>query len=77
MLLDVSSANASQHEMFATLPDSKKEALMHTIDRMNHRHGASAVFFAAQGVRPKWQMRRGLKSPCYTTRFDEIARIVV
>jgi DNA polymerase V len=77
VLLDVSSANASQHEMFATLPDSKKEALMHTIDRMNHRHGASAVFFAAQGVRPKWQMRRGLKSPCYTTRFDEIARIVV
>lgn len=75
VLLDVSSAETPQHEMFASLPEGKKETLMHAIDQMNRRHGASTVFFAAQGVRPKWQMRRGLKSPSYTTRFDEILRV--
>ncbi|MCL4722911.1 MAG: DUF4113 domain-containing protein [Rhodocyclaceae bacterium] len=27
---------------------------------------------AAEGVDPAWRMRRGMMSPCYTTRWAEL-----
>jgi DNA polymerase V len=72
MLLDVSSKAETQRELFAPLASEKSAVLMRTLDAINQRHGKRSLFYAAQGITPRWQMRREKKSPCYTTRLSEI-----
>ncbi len=58
--------------------DPKHSALMQTIDAINRRAGHEAVVFAA--TRPQqeaaaWSMRCALRSPRYTTRWDELLTV--
>jgi len=52
--------------------DSKKTTIMQSLDKINQKMGKGTVFFAAQGTDRTWQMRSGLKSPHYTTNWDEL-----
>ena len=53
---------------------------MATIDRINHRFGKRTVVHGAEGTRrthdtetgQDWAMRRGRKSPAYTTRWEDL-----
>ncbi|WP_422386162.1 DUF4113 domain-containing protein [Enterovibrio norvegicus] len=45
---------------------------MKAFDGLNKRYGTGAVFMAAQGIDPKWGMRREFLSPQYTTRWDDV-----
>ena len=42
------------------------------VDRINQDHGPDTLFFGAQGVTREWKMRCGLRSPRYTTQWDEL-----
>ena len=75
VLLDVTSAKEAQRELFSEPPSQKSEKMMQTLDGLNRKYGSGTLQFAAQGVAPKWKMRRGLKSPCYTTRLNELCRV--
>jgi DNA polymerase V len=77
MLLEISSKAETQRELFAPLVSEKSAALMSTLDNINRRHGKRSLFYAAQGIRPHWQMRREKKSPCYTTRLSEIPIVLI
>lgn len=64
---------------FLTLPliadapaNSKREALMAAMDALNRRFGRGTVRVAASGIQRTWQMRRTLRSPRYTTCWDEL-----
>ena len=48
---------------------------MAAIDDVNAKVGRGAVFFAAQGIKQPWQMRRERLSPCYTTQWDQLMRV--
>ncbi|MFN7402511.1 MAG: DUF4113 domain-containing protein [Alphaproteobacteria bacterium] len=45
------------------------------MDGLNRKYGSGTLHYAAQGITPKWRMRRDLKSPCYTTRLSELCRV--
>ncbi len=51
---------------------ARKRSLSGTVDLINSRLGRDTVFYAAEGTRRAWRMRRSLLSPCYTTRWEEI-----
>ena len=58
-------------------PVSKKTCkLMRTVDNINASLGSHTVRFGAQGLQSsKWSPRCTQKSPCYTTRWDQLLRV--
>ncbi|RMG60120.1 MAG: DUF4113 domain-containing protein, partial [Gammaproteobacteria bacterium] len=52
----------------------RPDALMQTLDRIN-RSGRGRLFFASEGIRRPWQMRRDHLSPAYTTRWSDLPRV--
>jgi len=76
MLLDLSDAGHAQGALFET--DRGKPALMRVMDRVNAQWGRGTMRLAAEGVPASnrdWRMRRGMMSPCYTTRWAELPRV--
>ena len=49
------------------------DKIMNTIDEVNNRYGSSTLKIASEGIERIWKMKRENVSPCYTTRFDDIA----
>lgn len=55
-------------------PLIKKESdqqLMQLIDNLNAKHGKT-IWFASQGIKQDWSMKRELLSPAYTTNWKEL-----
>jgi hypothetical protein len=52
----------------------KHNRLMKTIDRLNGAYGRDTVRIAAADA-GKYEMRRNMLSPRYTTRMDEVMRV--
>ncbi len=48
---------------------------MKALDSINQKYGAQTLFYASSGVKQHWQMMRQMKSPHYTTRWDELLSI--
>jgi DNA polymerase V len=75
LLQDLHPNDLLQHHLLAPLPESeqrRREALMATIDALNHRYGSGTVQWAACGLRPTWAMRRSRLSRAATTRLEDI-----
>lgn len=52
-------------------PKPNSEALMKVLDEINNK-GRGKIWFAGQGIKRDWQMKRNMLSPAYTTRFSEL-----
>lgn len=53
---------------------SNSQQLMSVLDTLN-QSGAGKVFFAGQGTKKDWSMKREHLSPAYTTRWDQLPRV--
>ncbi|MEB5528091.1 translesion error-prone DNA polymerase V subunit UmuC [Vibrio cholerae] len=53
---------------------SNSQQLMSVLDSIN-QSGAGKVFFAGQGTKKDWSMKREYLSPAYTTRWDQLPRV--
>ncbi len=51
---------------------SQKLARLQAIDQLNDRFGKNTVRYASEDLAQAWQPKRQLRSPRYTTRFDEL-----
>ncbi len=51
---------------------ARRAALMDCLDRVNADLGRETLRFASSGLDRPWDMRRAMKSPAYTTRWDEL-----
>lgn len=72
MLLDISPANAVQSCLFHEGDGEKATALMQVTDQLNQRYGRKTVFFASEGVRQTWAMKRDRMTQAYTTKWNEL-----
>ncbi len=70
MLMDLTDASHMQAALFDA--DRGNPAVMRVMDRINAYWGRGTLRLAAEGVDPAWRMRRGMMSPCYTTRWSEL-----
>jgi DNA polymerase V len=61
--------------LFASGDRERSRRLMATIDAVNARWGSESLAYAACGVERTWRMRRGHRTPCYTTRWDELPEV--
>lgn len=72
ILTDITWMGEAQGELYVPLVDQRKERLMNVMDGLNKRYGNGTLFNAAQGIEPRWKMRRELKSPNFTTKLADI-----
>jgi DNA polymerase V len=74
LLLDLVPAAAAQGQLFATgsADGGRADRLMASLDRLNRAPGRRAVRYAGELLGDRWQMRQRLKSPAYTTRWEQL-----
>lgn len=48
---------------------------MHAVDAVHNRYGKLSLFYATEKLGEQWQPRSHIRSPRYTTRWDELPRI--
>lgn len=76
MLGDFFSQGVAQLNLFdENAPRAGSEKLMNVLDHLNTIGGKGTLFFAGQGIEQKWQMKREMLSPRYTTRFSELLKL--
>lgn len=72
-LLDLVDGRQEQADLFNPAPNNAK--LMSVFDGLNQRYGQQTLFLAAQGIEQKWQMRRQLLTPQYTTNWADLPKV--
>lgn len=76
ILSDIVPETVIQGNLFAQAPDNTKaRALMEAIDNINFSMRGDILKFAASGTTRNWKMRQEMRSPRYTTRWDELPLI--
>ena len=75
MLLDIVPDHYHQDHLFVAQDTAKADHLMKVLDLVNQSMGPGTVFHAAQGIKRDWQMRKDNRSPRYTTKWNELARV--
>jgi DNA polymerase V len=75
MLLELDSARSRQLQLFDE-PEieavERRKRLMQTLDAVNQRMGKYTLRLAGEGLQQRWKLKADYKSPCYTTRWDEL-----
>ncbi|MEI8073397.1 MAG: Y-family DNA polymerase [Bacteroidota bacterium] len=67
--------SAIQASLFKAPPSEKNRMLMSMMDNINFAMRNDVLKFAAAGVERDWKMRQELRSPRYTTRWEELCAI--
>ncbi|HTC00332.1 MAG TPA: Y-family DNA polymerase [Ferruginibacter sp.] len=66
---------ATQTNLFEELPVNNKRLLMSMMDNINFSMRDDILKFAASGTTRDWKMRQELRSPRYTTRWEELSEV--
>lgn len=51
---------------------SRNQKLMKKIDKINKKWGSDTIRYASTGYKKNWKMKREMKSPSYTTNWNEL-----
>ncbi len=68
-------ATQVQANLFDAPDRRKRERLLKTIDGLNAQMGSGTLKYAAQGQGQAWRTKCELRSPRYTTSWDELAAV--
>ena len=75
MLSGIVPDNSIQGSLFAEPAENKNRMLMSMIDNVNFAMRDDVLKFASSGTTRDWKMRQELRSPRYTTRWEELYEI--
>ena len=56
---------------------AKTEQMMSVLDAINQKYGRHTLYLAAEGCSTPWAMKRQLKSPSYTTKWDDLPIVIM
>lgn len=69
---DMAAVGAENLDLFESMRNPRREALMTALDRINHKMGRNTIAFAGSGIERNWFTKRDLRSPRYTTSRHEL-----
>ena len=75
LCLELVPDNEKQASLFRPVDpaqEEKQRRLMAAVDELKLWGGRGTVRTATTGFKQPWQMRRDRKSPCYTTRLEDV-----
>jgi DNA polymerase V len=64
-----------QGNLFTPPENNKNRMLMSTIDNVNFGMRNDIIKFASSGTKRNWKMRQELRSPRYTSRWEELCKV--
>ncbi len=53
----------------------RSQKRMQVVDNVNERYGKHHLYYAAEDLGNKWEPRQGLRSPRYTSRWEELPEV--
>lgn len=62
----------TQYTLFDTINRKKMNELTIVIDELNKKFGRDTLFYASTGIKKRWSMRSEMKSPKFTTSWEEL-----
>ncbi|MCL2064105.1 MAG: Y-family DNA polymerase [Candidatus Cloacimonetes bacterium] len=76
MLTDIIKQNVIQPNLFSlSYGDDKRHLVMRVMDKINNKFGTEKIYFASNGVKKSWKMKREKTSKRFTTRWDELMTV--
>jgi len=75
MLLDLHPATVHQHELGLETEAPDRPELMKALDRLNQRYGKGTLLLGSAGTagdKRLWSMRQEMRTPHYTTRWEDV-----
>lgn len=75
MLSSIVPDESIQANLFRTNTQNSSRKLMDMIDNINFSQRDDVLKFASSGTKRNWKMRQELRSPRYTTRWDELFEV--
>lgn len=75
MLAGIVPSNRSQMSIFDTANREKMSKLTDVVDKINMEHGSETIIYASMGVKRSWHMKRDMKSPHYTTQWEQLPEV--
>ncbi len=76
MLADLTPRRHSQASLLDDSEPARQEALMDAWDAIRQRYGQHALTLGVQGHDGQWRMNSRYRSPRYTTRWEELPRVL-
>lgn len=74
IVMDFTPENAKQIMLYDN-ENPKHQALMHTVDKINHAIGQTKIKLASQDQKRTWKMKQEKLSPCYSTRLSDVIQV--
>lgn len=74
ILVDIIPAVLQQQDMLAQF-SPKRELLMKVMDSINKEFGRRTLFYCAEGIEQTWKISCSMRSPRYTTNWQELAKV--
>lgn len=75
MLFELSPLALGQTDLFIPPPDPRRAAVMSVMDQVNRTFGQGTLRLASEQRVDEWAMRQALRSPRWTTRWDELPQV--
>lgn len=75
LLLDLRQGDEFTQDMFADRQSAASDQVMNVLDDINRRWGRGTLRPARVPVAADWKMRRDMKSPSFTTRWEELWQV--
>jgi DNA polymerase V len=76
MLSELVDAEGVQTDLFSQVQISPKTTkLMGVLDGINRKMGKESIKLASEGFKRPWKMKQENKSPCYTTKWDDLIKV--
>lgn len=76
ILLDLMEKHKIQLDLFQQGQHSNSDHLMKMVDEINQQMGRGTLHYAVQDLKREWQPKSTLRTPAYTTCWDELPRVL-
>jgi DNA polymerase V len=78
LLTDLEDKQVLQYDLFTEMSEAtliQNEKTMQIIEKINHKYQSKTLYLAAEGVTKKCSMKRNRMTPCYTTKWADLALV--
>jgi DNA polymerase V len=75
LLLDLVSSSFRQGLLFEEHGSSRRSEFVNAVEESASRYGGGGAFWGGQGIGKQWRMRREMRTPRYTTHWDDLLEV--
>ncbi len=75
ILLDLVSSSFRQGLLFEEHANPKRTQFVDAVEEAASRYGAGGAFWGGQGIGKQWSMRREMRTPRYTTSWEDLPKV--